>query len=82
VAGDAEATRRVLRDLEELQGSNKGAATQVYFMVCWVKLIGRLPVWKKRTVIASPSFCSPACNGLPAIRPAPPGNAGKVEFAA
>ena len=31
-------------------------------MVCCVKLTGRLLVWKKRTVIASPSFCSPTCN--------------------
>jgi hypothetical protein len=31
-------------------------------MICWVKLIGGLPVWKKRTVIASPSFSSPTCN--------------------
>jgi eukaryotic-like serine/threonine-protein kinase len=29
VAGETEAARRVLRDLEELPGSNKGAATQV-----------------------------------------------------
>jgi hypothetical protein len=33
-----------------------------YFMVCWVKLTGRLRVRKKRTVIASPFFCSPTCN--------------------
>ena len=29
MAGDTEAARRVLRDPEELQGGNKGAATQV-----------------------------------------------------
>jgi hypothetical protein len=29
VAGDTEAARRVLRDLEKSQGSNKGAATQM-----------------------------------------------------
>jgi hypothetical protein len=31
-------------------------------MICWVKLIGGLLVWKKRTVIASPSLRSPTCN--------------------
>jgi hypothetical protein len=54
-------------------------------MICWVKLIRGMLVWKKRTVIASPSFNSPNVqlpNGLPAIRPASPRNAGKVEFAA
>jgi hypothetical protein len=31
-------------------------------MICWVKLIRGMLVWKKRTVIASPSFNSPTCN--------------------
>jgi hypothetical protein len=31
-------------------------------MVCWAKLIGRLLVWQKRTVIANPCFCSPTRN--------------------
>ena len=53
-------------------------------MVCWVKLTGRLLVWKKRTVIASPSFYSPTCNPewIACYQIAPPRNAGKVEFAA
>ena len=31
-------------------------------MICWVKLIRGMLVWKKRTVIASPSLSSPTCN--------------------
>lgn len=31
-------------------------------MICWVKLIWGMLVWKKRTVIASPSFNSPTRN--------------------
>jgi len=48
-------------------------------MICWMKLIGGLLVWKKRTVITSPSLSSPTCNPR---RADPPRNAGKVEFAA
>ena len=44
-----------------------------YFMVCWVKLIGRLLVWKKRTLSPAPPSARQRAtpNGLPAIGPAP-----------
>jgi hypothetical protein len=34
-------------------------------MICWVKLIRGMLVWKKRTVIASPSFLQLAQRATP-----------------
>jgi tetratricopeptide (TPR) repeat protein len=63
VAGETEAARRVLRDLEELPGSAGGLRHRWrWSMACLVKPTGRSLVWKRRTVIGNPSFCSPTCN--------------------
>jgi len=86
VAGEMDAARRVLRDLEELQGNNKGAATQVAILYGLLGDAESGVCLSGRSVPLSPARPSArqgaTPNGLPAIRPAPPRNAGKVEFAA
>jgi hypothetical protein len=55
-AGETEDARRALRDAGQQQRLCDTDGNTLWF--AWVKLTGHLLVWKKRTVIASPSYMS------------------------
>jgi len=67
-------------------GSNKGAATQMAILYGLLGETDRAFACLERSVPLSPAPPSArqraTQHGLPSIRPAPPRNAGKVEFAA